>query len=179
MKKILIASAVAGLAMSGSAFAGSQFASTDYLKKDGSVSVGVGMAEVAGLDDSAVVVTGAYEKGLDAVLPGLSVGVDAAFSVVDAEDEVMTVDVEAGYWAVGSYAKYSYGLDRLVPNLSVNGKVGVAFAEYEVNSVEFDDTDLVLGAGAAYALDGQTSVTADYTDYDGAEQVTVGVKYAF
>lgn len=176
MKKTILAGVVAGMAMSASAFA--QGLNTDVLTDGASVNFGVGMADVADLSDSATVVTGGYEKALSAV-PGVSVGVDVAMTASAAED----TGVEADYWSVGGYAKYSYDLGALVPNLSANAKVGYAYADYELEvlgvDVEGDETDVVIGAGVAYALDDHTSLTADYVTFDEVDQVTVGVKYAF
>ena len=128
------------------------------------------------MDDRAKVVTAGYEKSISAV-PGVSVGADVAMTASAADD----ILGEADYWSVGGYAKYSYDLGALVPNLSANAKVGYAYADYDAEGYAFDgnESDVTVGAGVAYALDDHTSLTADYVNFDEVDQVTVGVKYAF
>lgn len=120
---------------------------------------------------------------------------------------------ELGYADFGSYtesdssgsyeasAKSTYlaatGTYTITQQFSIFGKVGVAFnkAKYSVTGSGFsasasgDNTNLLLGIGAAYAFTPNMSVVAEYEDFgkvdklDGAEykvnMLSVGLRYKF
>lgn len=181
MKKVLIASAVAGLAMSGPTLAGGK-GFFNSLQNGGAYSIGVGMADVSDHKESAIVLTGSYEKSLGALVPGLSVGIGAASSVSDSEEPEL--DITGSYWAVDAYLKYSQSLEWFVQDLSANAKVGHAYSDFEFQVdgetvSKGTDKDLVLGAGFSYAMDDHTSFTTDYTAYKTVDQITIGLHYVF
>lgn len=160
MKKVLIASAIAASLASSAAFA-----DHGVLPHEGSVYGGVALVDV-GLSDEAIAVKGGYNHALDAVLPGLSIDAELAFSVADAEEG----DWEASYWSAGTYARYTYGLDTLVQGLDIYGRLGGAYvsAEAEGYGVKLDDSsfDLAYGVGVGYELQKDLTVYVDYTNVD-------------
>lgn len=176
MKKIFLALAVAGSVASVPAFAAGEV----HHDSVGSVYGGVTLSDT-GLEDSGVGVKVGYNRTLDSVYPGVSVDVEGTSSVIDSESEAL--GLEASYYSVASYARYTHGLDAITYGLDGYARVGFGYSSVELNDVEVSDGfDPSYGLGLSYDLTPSVSVFADYTvngsDVD-IDEFTGGVKFVY
>lgn len=189
MKKIILGSAVAAVLASSPALAMDNTVDVASMVKDNSYAgASVGISDM-GLADDAVIVTGRYGMGLGDLIPAvpnLAAEVEATMTVSDASTEYFGGSYDASYFGLSTYAVYNYDLGERVnvEGLTVFGRAGVGYTNYDYEYIDDTDIDVAVGVGAKYDLSAvagveNLSVRAEFTDQGVYDEFKAGVDYAF
>ena len=189
MKKSLVTGAAAALAIVASpVLAGGE------VEPKNSVYAGVAVADTMLSDNNYAVKLG-YNRKLDSLFPGFSVDVELTKSVFDestkddtdvqllpATNDTATPNDEISYLSFGSFARYDYSLDQLIPGAGVYSRVGAAYKDVDYAGTSDDSFELTYGGGLSYEVTKGLAVFADYTYLDGDidfKEATLGIKATF